>query len=279
MKKLHVALPNGYAAFADYDLRDKVVVVEVHWQEQMLAIAEVPVAPQSFNPYDDPETETAYANAREFARRCAVIHAVIRECLDDDGLCDTKSGMALTWHYTAVEDDDDQLEVEIRQNEALVLEKSYPLPSAVRDFDEAPEDVGALTRTALQPALDDWQRLCSGDTTFPGTFADVMRAVTLPNLGDESWHLGPASQQHLPEFIYRLLLQLGKVRDVHAMPRVDVPADTCILFFGDLCVRRLYLRINGDNVWKRSESNRQSWEAYIRNEQEKNGLLQLFAGM
>ena len=76
--------------------------------------------------------------------------------------------MTLTWHYTAAEDDD-RLEVEFRQNEALVLEKNYPLPPAVRDFDEAPEDADALTRTALQPVLADWQRLCDGATTFPDT--------------------------------------------------------------------------------------------------------------
>lgn len=171
--KLNVELPAGYTASTSYGRRTPEIAVELYWQSGWLATALLEVEMQSFNPADDPETEVTYANGREFARRCAAIHSVIRECLCDDGLDDTESGMALSWLYRAAEDDDDRLEVEFRQKEVLVLEKSYPLPPAVRDFDEAPKDAGALTRTALRPVLDDWWRLRGGATAFSGTEEEV----------------------------------------------------------------------------------------------------------
>lgn len=192
---LNVELPQGYTVFATYGRRTPEIAVELYWQGKMLATALMEVEIQSFNPADDPEAETAYANVREFARRCALIHATIREQLGDDGLRDRDSSMALSWRYLAAEDDGDRLEIEVRRREEMLLVKNYSLPPAVHDFDAGREDVAALTRTALQPALNDWWRLCGGDTAFPGTFAAVMRTVTLPNLDDDAWHLGPASRQ------------------------------------------------------------------------------------
>ena len=238
---LNVELPQGYTVFATYGRRTPEIAVELYWQGKMLATALLEVEIQSFNPADDPEAETAYANVREFARRCAVIHATIREQLGDDGLRDRDSSMALSWRYLAAEDDGDRLEIEVRRREEMLLVKNYSLPPSVHDFDAGREDVAALTRTALQPALNDWWRLCGGDTAFPGTFAAVMRTVTLPNLEDDAWHLGPASRQCLPEFVYRLLLQPGGVRGIHAVPWPGVPGEACLLFFGEMCERRLYL--------------------------------------
>ena len=277
--KLNVELPQGYTAFTTYGRCTPEVTVELHWQGMWLATALMEVEIQSVNPADDPEVETAYANAREFARRCAVIHATIREQLGDDGLHDAQRGMALGWHYRAAEDDGDRLEIEVRRDAGLLLIKHYPLPPAVRDFDGKREDVAALTRAALQPVLDDWQRLCSGNTAFPGTFAAVMSTVTLPNLDDDTWHLGPASRQCLPEFVYRLLLQPGGLRGVHAVPWPEAPDEACcLLFFGELCERRLYLHIDGSsNTWEKCRDNPQSWEACISDAREKDGLLQVFA--
>ena len=274
---LNVELPEGYAAFTNYYRYDRAVIVQTHWQGAWLATALMEVEIQSFNPADDPEVETAYANAREFARRCAVIHATIREQLGDDGLHDAQRGMVLSWCYRAAEDDGDRLEIEVHRGAELLLLKNYPLPPAVHDFDAGREDVAALTRTALQPALNDWWRLCGGDTAFPGTFAAVMRTVTLPNLDDDAWHLGPASRQCLPEFVYRLLLQPGGVRGIHAVPWPGVPGEACLLFFGEMCERRLYLHLNGSNAWEKCRDNPQSWEACISDAREKNGLLQVFA--
>ena len=275
---LNTELPQGYTVFASYGRRTPEIAVELYWQGKVLATALMEVEIQSFNPADDPEVDTAYANAREFARRCAVIHATIREQLGDDGLHDAQVGMALSWCYRAAEDGEDRLEIEVRRGAELLLLKNYPLPPAVRDFDARREDVAALTRTALQPVLDDWQRLCGGNTAFPGTFDTVMRTVTLPNLDDDVWHLGPASRQCLPEFVYRLLLQPGGVRGIHAVPWPGVPGEACLLFFGDLCERRLYLHLNdGSNAWEKCRDNPQSWEACISDEQEKDGLLQVFA--
>ena len=186
--------------------------------------------------------------------------------------------MALSWCYRAAEDDGDRLEIEVHRGAELLLLKNYPLPPAMRDVDARREDVAALTRTALQPVLDDWQRLCSGNTAFPGTFAAVMRTVTLPNLDDDAWHLGPASRQCLPEFVYRLCLQPGGVRGIHAVPWPEAPDEACLLFFGDLCERRLYLHIDGSsNTWEKCRDNPQSWEACISGVREKDGLLQVFA--
>ena len=160
--KLNIELPAGYAAFTAYYGRgrhNRGVIVNMHWQGRWLTTASMEVEIQSFNPADDPETETACVNACEFARRCAVIHATIREQLGDDGLHDAQRDMALSWHYIAAEDDEDWLEVEVRRGAELLLAKNYPLPTAVRAFDDEHGDVAALTRTALQPVLDDWQRL------------------------------------------------------------------------------------------------------------------------
>lgn len=167
--ELNIELPAGYAAFTTYGRRTPEVAVEVHWQGACLATALMNVETQSFNPADDPEVDTAYANAREFARRCAVIHATFREQLGDEGLDDTESGMALSWRYRAAEDDGDRLEIEVRRGAELLLLKNYPLPPAVHDFDTRREDVAALTRTALQPVLDDWQWLRGSVIAFPGT--------------------------------------------------------------------------------------------------------------
>ena len=274
---LNVELPTGYTASVTDGRRSSEIAVELHWQGGWLATALLEVEIQSFNPADDPEVETAYANAREFARRCAVIHATIREQLGDEGLHDAQRGMALGWRYCAAEDDGDWLEIEVHRGAELLLLKNYPLPPAVHDFDARREDVAALTRATLQPVLDDWRRLCSGNTDFPGTFAAVMRTVMLPDLNDDAWHLGPASRQCLPEFVYRLLLQPGGVRGIHAVPWPGVPGEACLLFFGDLCERRLYLHIDGSNAWKKCRDNPQSWEACISDEREKDGLLQVFA--
>ena len=75
----------------------------------------------------------------------------------------------LSWHYIAAEDDEDWLEVEVRRGAELLLAKNYPLPTAVRAFDDEHGDVVALTRTALQPVLDDWQRLRGSAIAVPGT--------------------------------------------------------------------------------------------------------------
>ena len=75
----------------------------------------------------------------------------------------------LSWHCIAAEDDEDWLEVEVRRGAELLLAKNYPLPTAVRAFDDEHGDVAALTRTALQPVLDDWQRLRGSVIAFPGT--------------------------------------------------------------------------------------------------------------
>ena len=274
---LNVELPQGYTAFTTYGRRTPEIAVELYWQGKVLATALMEVEIQSFNPADDPEVDTAYANAREFARRCAVIHATIREQLGDEGLHDAQRGMALGWRYCAAEDDGDWLEIEVRRGAEQLLLKNYPLPPAVHDFDARREDVAALTRATLQPVLDDWQRLCGGNTAFPGTFAAVMHTVTLPNLDDDAWHLGPASRQCLPEFVYRLLLQPGGVRGIHAVPWPGVPGEACLLFFGELSERRLYLHLNGSNAWEKCRDNPQSWEACISDAREKNGLLQVFA--
>ena len=274
---LNVELPQGYTAFTTYGRRTPEIAVELYWQGKVLATALMEVEIQSFNPADDPEVDTAYANAREFARRCAVIHATIREQLVDEGLHDAQRGMALGWRYCAAEDDGDWLEIEVRRGAELLLLKNYPLPPAVHDVDARREDVAALTRATLQPVLDDWQRLCGGNTAFPGTFAAVMHTVTLPNLDDDAWHLGPASRQCLPEFVYRLLLQPGGVRGIHAVPWPGVPGEACLLFFGELSERRLYLHLNGSNAWEKCRDNPQSWEACISDAREKNGLLQVFA--
>ena len=93
----------------------------------------------------------------------------IREQLGDDGLHDAQRGMALSWRYRAAEDDGDRLEIEVRRGAELLLLKNYPLPPAVHDFDTRREDVAALTRTALQPVLDDWQWLRGSVIAFPGT--------------------------------------------------------------------------------------------------------------
>lgn len=146
--QLQVELPQGYEAFADYERHDEMVSVEVQWQGKTLASGWIIVAMLSVA-YYEPDLGSAYANAREFARRCATIHTTIREHLGDNGLHDADSGMALAWTYTA-EDDEDRLEVEARQHGTLVLQQSCPMPPAMRDFDDAPEDVVALTRTALQ---------------------------------------------------------------------------------------------------------------------------------
>lgn len=170
--KLNIELPAGYAAFTTYYWRDRHnrgVIVNMHWQGRWLTTASMEVEMQSFTPADDPETETACVNACEFARRCAVIHATIREQLGDDGLHDAQRDMALSWHYIAAEDDEDWLEVEVRRGAELLLAKNYPLPTAVRAFDDEHGDVAALTRTALQPVLDDWQRLRGSVIAFPGT--------------------------------------------------------------------------------------------------------------
>ncbi len=131
--------------------------------------------------------------------------------------------MALGWRYCAAEDDGDWLEIEVRRGAEQLLLKNYPLPPAVHDFDARREDVAALTRATLQPVLDDWQRLCGGNTAFPGTFAAVMSTVMLPDLDDDAWHLSPASRQCLPEFVYRLLLQPGGVHGIHAVPWPETP--------------------------------------------------------
>ena len=148
--QLQVELPQGYEAFADYERHDEMVSVEVQWQGKTLASGWIIVAMLSVA-YYEPDLGSAYANAREFARRCATIHTTIREHLGDNGLHDADSGMALAWTYTA-EDDEDRLEVEVRQHGTLVLQQSCLMPPAMRDFDDAPEDVVALTRTALQDA-------------------------------------------------------------------------------------------------------------------------------
>jgi len=108
---LNVELPQGYTAFTTYGRRTPEIAVELYWQGKVLATALMEVEIQSFNPADDPEVDTAYANAREFARRCAVIHATIREQLGDEGLHDAQRGMALGWRYCAAEDDGDWLEI------------------------------------------------------------------------------------------------------------------------------------------------------------------------
>ena len=137
--QLQVELPQGYEAFADYERHDEMVSVEVQWQGKTLASGWIIVAMLSVA-YYEPDLGSAYANAREFARRCATIHTTIREHLGDNGLHDADSGMALAWTYTA-EDDEDLLEVEVRQHGTLVLQQSCPMPPAMRDFDDAPEDV------------------------------------------------------------------------------------------------------------------------------------------
>ena len=167
--ELNIELPAGYAAFTTYGRRTPEIAVELYWQGKVLATALMEVEIQSFNPADDPEVETAYANAREFARRGAAIHVTIREQLGDDGLHDAQRGMALSWRYRAAEDDGDRLEIEVRRGAELLLLKNYPLPPAVHDFDTRREDVAALTRTALQPVLDDWQWLRGSVIAFPGT--------------------------------------------------------------------------------------------------------------
>ena len=167
--ELNIELPAGYAAFTTYGRRTPEIAVELYWQGMWLATALMEVEIQSFNPADDPEVETAYANAREFARRGAAIHVTIREQLGDDGLHDAQRGMALSWRYRAAEDDGDRLEIEVRRGAELLLLKNYPLPPAVHDFDTRREDVAALTRTALQPVLDDWQWLRGSVIAFPGT--------------------------------------------------------------------------------------------------------------
>ena len=166
---LNVELPQGYTAFTTYGRCTPEVTVELHWQGMWLATALMEVEIQSFNPADDPEVETAYANAREFVRRCAVIHATLREQLGDGGLHDAQVGMALGWHYRAAEDDGDRLEIEVHRGAELLLLKNYPLPPAVHDFDARREDVAALSCTALQPVLDDWQWLRGSVIAFPGT--------------------------------------------------------------------------------------------------------------
>ena len=155
--ELNIELPAGYTAFTTYGRRTPEIAVDLYWQGKVLATALMEVEIQSFNPADDPEVETAYVNAREFARRCAVIHATIREQLGD-GLDGAQVGMALSWRYHAAEDDEDRLKIEVRRGAELLL-KNYPLPPAVRAFDGRREDVAVLTRTALQPVLDNWQRL------------------------------------------------------------------------------------------------------------------------
>ena len=276
--ELNIELPEGYTALTTYGRRTPEIAVELYWQGTWLATALMEVEIQSFNPADDPEVDTAYANAREFARRCAVIHATLREQLGDDGLHDAQVGMALSWCYRAAEDGEDRLEIEVRRGAELLLLKNYPLPPAVRDFDARREDVAALTRTALQPVLDDWQRLCSGDTAFPGTFAAIMGGMLLV-LNRTASRLNPVLQQALPEFVYRLLLQPGGVRGIHAVPWPTAPDESCcLLFFGELCERRLYLHIDGSsNTWEKCRDNPQSWEACISDAREKDGLLQVFA--
>jgi len=107
---LHIELPQGYTVFASYGRRTPEIAVELYWQGTWLATALMEVEIQSFNPADDPEVETAYANAREFARRGAAIHVTIREQLGDDGLHDAQVGMALSWCYRAAEDGEDDQE-------------------------------------------------------------------------------------------------------------------------------------------------------------------------
>lgn len=276
---LNVELPQGYTVFASYGRRTPEIAVELYWQGKVLATALMEVEIQSFNPADDPEVDTAYANARAFARRCALIHATLREQLGDDGLHDAQVGMVLSWHYRAAEDDGDRLEIEVHRGAELLLLKNYPLPPAVHDFDARREDVAALTRTALQPVLDDWQRLCSGDTAFPGTFAAVMGGETaLSRINSVASRFDPALWRALPEFVYRLCQQPGGVQGIHAVPWPGVPGEACLLFFGDLCERRLYLHLNdGRNAWEKCRDNPQSWEACISDEREKDGLLQVFA--
>ena len=95
--KLNIELPAGYAAFTAYYGRgrhNRGVIVNMHWQGRWLTTASMEVEMQSFKPADGPETETACVNACEFARRCAVIHATIREQLGDDGLHDAQRDMA-----------------------------------------------------------------------------------------------------------------------------------------------------------------------------------------
>ena len=276
--ELNIELPAGYAAFTTYGRRTPEIAVELYWQGTWLATALMEVEIQSFNPADDPEVETAYANAREFARRCAVIHATLREQLGDDGLHDAQVGMALSWRYRAAEDDGDWLEIEVHRGAELLLLKNYPLPPAVRAFDRKREDVAELTRAALQAVLDDWWRLIAGDTAFPGTFAAVMGESALPRINSAASRFDPALRRALPEFVYRLSQQPGGVQGIHAVPWPGVPGEACLLFFGDLCERRLYLHLNdGSNAWEKCRDNPQSWEACIRDEREKDGLLQVFA--
>ena len=135
---LHIELPQGYTVFASYGRRTPEIAVELNWQGKVLATALMEVEIQSFNPADDPEVDTAYANAREFVRRCAVIHATLREQLGDGGLHDAQVGMALGWCYRAAEDDGDRLEIEVHRGAELLLLKNYPLPPGAKPWRHCP---------------------------------------------------------------------------------------------------------------------------------------------
>ena len=281
MDKLHVELPQDYAAFATYRRHTPEIAVELHWQGEELATALVEVETQSSNPVDDPETGIVYANAREFVRRCATIHVTIRKHLGDDGLRDAESGMVLTWHYTVAEDED-RLEIEVRQAEALILVKNYPLPPSVHDFDANPEDVGALTRAALQPALDDWQRLLGGDTAFPGTFTTVMSKSTPPDFNGDTYCLGAALQQSLLEFIYCLHQQLGKVSGFRVTASREHDGNhtniVCLRLFGDSGrTHLLNIRIDGSSLWEKCEGNPWITTASVADTVGLMALFQLFA--
>lgn len=61
------------------------------------------------------------------------------------------------------------MEVEIQSFNPVDKPEVETAYANARAFDSKREDVAALTRTALQPVLNDWQRLRGSDTTFPGT--------------------------------------------------------------------------------------------------------------
>lgn len=275
---LNIELPQGYTAFATYGQCTPEIAVVLYWHGEELATALMEVE----NPADGPEVETAYANAREFARRCALIHATIREQLGDEGLHDAQHGMALGWCYRAVEDDEDRLEIEVRRGAELLLLKNYTLPPAVRAFDARHEDVAALTRTVLQPALDDWQRLCDGDTAFPGTFEAVMNGISLPDFNQDTYCLGAVLQQALPEFVYRLQQQLGKVTGFRVTASRKQNGNHTnvvhlLLLGGGSRTHLLNIRIDGSSLWEKCVGNPQTTTASVADTVGLMALLRLFA--